>query len=173
MYGFKTIFAAIFISSATVLSACGGKTEAPAPKQPESQIQPAQNKMVVLPEGMRLASAVIHPPRAVDGFGNMETQTIGAFNGLHNLLQKQGLNLGNVMRVRAFLADDADGIVDFDGYVTGFDKFFGTEKLPAEPLSIITSTRALPVSGQLVVLEADIAVPPKPAPVVEEQKDSE
>jgi enamine deaminase RidA (YjgF/YER057c/UK114 family) len=165
--------ALVLAASAIVLTACGGKSETPAPQQPQTQIQPAENKMVVLPEGMRLASAVIHPPRAKDGFGDMETQTVGAFNGLHNLLKKQNLNLGNVMRVRAVLAPNADGIVDFDGYNTGFKKFFGTEKLPSEPLNITTATQTLPVTGQLIVLEADIAVPPKPEPQPADTKENE
>jgi hypothetical protein len=170
----------IAVAAGTILlTACGqqAETEKPAFDATQSHVQPAENKMVVLPANMTLASAVIHPPRAKDGFGDTETQTIGAFNGLHNLLKKQNLNLGNVMRVRAVVAADAEGVVDFDGYMSGYKKFFGTEKLPSEPINVITSTNSLPVTGQLIVLEADIAVPTNPksatAQPVPEQKDKQ
>lgn len=153
-------------AAALLLSACAAD-EVKKPSDNEittNQIQPAENKMVVLPANMTLASAVIHPPRAKDGFGDTKTQTIGTFNGLHNLLKKQNLNLGNVMRVRAILAPDRDGVVDYIGYDAAYHQFFGTEKFPSEPLNLIVSTNTHPVAGQLIVLEADIAVPIKPQP---------
>ena len=154
------IFAAMMTGFA--LTSCSGKTETPAPVQSDtSQILPAENKMVVLPANMTLGSAVIHPPRAQDGFGDMSQQTIGAFNGLHTLLTKQGLSLGNVMRVRVTLVAGEDGSVDYDGYMSAYKKFYGTQKLPNEPLHSMSAARSLPVKGQLVLIEADIAVPVK------------
>ena len=150
------------VAAAAILTACGGS--APSAPASSSQIQPAENKMVVLPQNMTLASAVIHPPRAKDGFGDMNIQTVGAFNGLHNLLKKQNLTLGNVMRVRASLAPGANGQVDYDGYMDGYKKFFGTAQLPAEPINVITAVSGLPVAGQQIVIEADIAVPLTPKP---------
>lgn len=159
--------------SVLFLSACNNSSSAPTPQNNQSQIQPAENKMVVLPQNMRMGSAVIHPPRAKDGFGNMETQTVGAFNGLHALLKKQNLNLGNVMRVRAVLAPDANGTVNYDGYMAGFNKFFGTEALPNEPINVISAAASLPVSGQQLLIEADIAVPKKSEPTSPEQKEEQ
>lgn len=158
--------------SVLLLSACSNGTPTNTPQKTQSQIKPAENKMVVLPPNMRLGSAVIHPPRAKDGFGDMGTQTVGAFNGLHALLKKQDLTLGNVMRVRAVLAPDANGVVDYDGYMDGFGKFFGTDKLPSEPINVISAANSLPVSGQQLLIEADIAVPQKvePAPVTEKEE---
>jgi enamine deaminase RidA (YjgF/YER057c/UK114 family) len=153
--------------SVLFLSACSNATTTPELEN----IQPAENKMVVLPQNMRLGSAVIHPPRAKDGFGDMETQTVGAFNGLHTLLKKQNLNLGNVMRVRAVLAPDANGFVDYDGYMAGFSKFFGTQKLPNEPINVMSAAATLPVTGQQLLIEADIAVPQKSEPTSPEQKE--
>lgn len=125
----------------------------------QSEIQTAQNKMVVLPANMTLGAAVIHPPRSKTGFGSTENQTIGALNGLHNLLAKQNLNLGNVMRIRAVLTPNAEGFVDYDGYMRGFNKFFGTKKLPNVPLNIAVEAHALPVQGQYLIIEADLVVP--------------
>ena len=170
MFGVKArrpIAAAI---SVLLLSACGNGTTTPEPQTTQSQIQPAENKMVVLPHNMRMGLAVIHPPRAKDGFGDMTTQTVGAFNGLHTLLKKQDLNLGNVMRVRAVLAPDANGVVDYDGYMDGYGKFFGTETLPSEPINFITTSASLSVTGQQILIEADIAVPQKSEPNLPEQK---
>jgi len=101
----------------------------------------------------------------------METQTVGTFNGLVTLLKKQNLTLGNVMRVRAVLAPDANGSVDYDAYMNGFNKFFGTEKQPNNPINVITAARSLPVSGQQLLIEADIAVPQKTEPSSPEQKE--
>ena len=157
--------------SVFLISACSNGTTTPEPQNTQSQIQPAENKMVVLPQNMRMGLAVIHPPRAKDGFGDMETQTVGTFNGLHTLLKKQNLNLGNVMRVRAVLAPNANGVVDYDGYMEGFKKFFGTEKLPTEPINVMSAAASLPVIGQQLLIEADIAVPQKPEPIEPEQKE--
>ena len=99
-------FTGLFIASMSVLSGCNDASNTPTPT---STIKPAENKMVVLPANMTLAQAVIHPPRSKDGFGTMEQQTIGAYNGLYALLQKQGLTLGNVMSVRAVLASPTNG----------------------------------------------------------------
>ncbi len=153
--------------TALSLAACGDKTGAP---KTLSTIKPAQNKMVVLPMGMSLGSAVIHPPRATDGFGDMQTQTIGAFNGLHALLKRQDLTLANVMRVRATLTAGQQGSVDYDGYIAGYKKFFGTNKLPSEPLHIISAVQSLPVTGQSILIEADIAVPRKTPEIMSKEK---
>ena len=146
----------ITATATATLSACGEK-----PKMPTntSAMQPAENKMVVLPANMTLAQAVIHPPRSTDGFGTLEQQSIGAFNGLHTLLQKQGMTLGNVMGVRAVLVPDTNGNVDYDGYVGVFNKYFGTQKLPSIPLHSISAVGSFPVTGQLIMLEANIAMP--------------
>ncbi|MBL4870431.1 MAG: hypothetical protein JKX72_05705 [Robiginitomaculum sp.] len=148
----------LFIASMIVLSGCN---DAPNTQTPTSTIKPAENKMVVLPANMTLAQAVIHPPRSKDGFGTMEQQTIGAYNGLYTLLQKQGLTLGNVMGVRVVLAPNTDGSIDYDTYMAAFNKFFGTKKLPAVPVHSISAAHSLPVAGQLIMLEANIAMPVK------------
>lgn len=148
-----------FIASAVILSACGEQQKAPTVT---NTVQAAENKMVVLPANMTLAQAVIHPPRATDGFGTLEQQTIGAFNGLHTLLQKQNMTLGNVMGIRAVLVPDAQGKLDYDTYMSAYKKFFGTKELPATPLHSVSATQSLPVTGQLIMLEANIAVPVKP-----------
>ncbi|PHR55564.1 MAG: hypothetical protein COA43_15360 [Robiginitomaculum sp.] len=142
------------------LSACEQQTVAPAPIG-QSKIQSAENKMVVLPRNMALGSAVIHPPRSVNGFGSTEAQTIGALTGLHTLLQKQGLNLSHVMRLRVILVAGENAGVDYTGFNSGYKKFYGTQKLPNEPLNIISEAKSLPVQGQLVLIEVDIAVPVK------------
>jgi len=152
------------VASGLLLSACGnGKTETPtAPKIDTSQIKPAQNTMNILPANMTMGAALINPPRAKDGFGALNVQTIGTYNGLYTLLQKNGLTLGNVMRVRVSLAPDASGKVDYDAYMAEYKKFFGTEKIPSEPIHVITGVRSLPTPGQLILIEADIAIPAKP-----------
>lgn len=145
--------------SALILAGCNN-----APAAPDtSAIPPAENKMVVLPANMTLGSAIVHPPRAKDGFGDMQTQTVGALNGLHALLKKQNLTLANVMTVRTTLSAGASGQVDYDAYQAGFDKFFGTSKFPNVPNHNISAARSLPVAGQLVTIEATIAVPAQPA----------
>ncbi len=160
------LFIGLFVAATTLLSACGNKTES---MTNPTTIQPAENKMVVLPANMTLAQAVIHPPRSQEGFGTLEQQTIGAFNGLHALLRKQGLTLGNVMSVRAVLAPNTEGIVDYDSYLGAYKKFFGTKKLPTTPLHSINAIQSFPVNGQLIMLEANIAMPAKSKPQKEEQ----
>ena len=145
---------------AVTVSMAGCNNQTPV-KTDTSKIPPAENQMVILPENMHLGLAVIHPPRAKDGFGSTEVQTVGAFNGLQSLLKKQNMTLANVMRVRATLAPGADGRVDYDGFVTGFNKFYGTKMFPNKPAHSITAVRSFPVNGQNLILEVEIAVPNK------------
>lgn len=149
----------IVLASCLALYGCNQQA---GPVNDTSQIPPAENQMVILPENMHLGLAVIHPPRAKDGFGSTEVQTVGAFNGLQSLLKKQNMSLANVMRVRATLAPDTSGVVDFDGFMTGFKKFYGTKMFPNTPAHSIRAARSLPVKGQSLILEVEIAVPKKP-----------
>ncbi len=126
-----------------------------------SKIQPAENKMNILPGNFTPAHVLINPPRAKDGFGNLSVQTIGSYNGLYKLLNDNGLTLGNVMRLRVSLAPDASGRIDYDSYMTEYKKYFGTKKVPVEPIHSIIGVRSLSTPGQLILLEADIAVPRK------------
>ena len=71
------------------------------------------------------------------------------------------------MRVRVTLVAGEDGSVDYDGYMSAYKKFYGTQKLPNEPLHYMSAARSLPVKGQLVLIEADIAVPVKDTPLEE------
>ncbi|MEE9273505.1 MAG: hypothetical protein V3U57_09610 [Robiginitomaculum sp.] len=162
------ISATIIITS--TFAACGAK-DAAIPAPPDTSIEPAQNKMVVLPANMTMGLAVIYPPRAKDGFGDTKIQTIGALNGLTNLLKKRNLTLGNVMGLKVVLAANSSGMVDYDGYMESYKKFFGTKIMPGEPILFISAARSLPVQGQFVLIEAQIAIPVTPMEA-EDKKDT-
>ncbi len=66
------IVSGLFIASITAVSGCNDTSNTP---KTTSAVKPAENKMVVLPANMTLAQAVIHPPRAQDGFGTLEQQS--------------------------------------------------------------------------------------------------
>ncbi len=163
----KTAFIAIMgttsLLTGVILPAC---TQANADKPSASvtdasKIKPAENKMVILPKGFTNGLVLINPPRAKDGFGSLSTQTIGSYNGLYKLLKDNGMTLGNVMRVHVQLAPGADGKIDYDTYMAAYKKFFGTKQVPGEPVHAISGVRSLPTPGQLISLEAEIAVPLK------------
>lgn len=151
----------IMLLSAGGLGACNGQSQTPATKQTvdPSQIKPAENKLYTLPADYTLGMVLINPPRAKDGFGSLAVQTIGSYNGLYKLLKDNGLTLGNVMRVRVTLAPNADGKVDYDAYMAEYKKYFGTKQVPVEPIHVISAVRSLSTPGQMMLLEADVAIP--------------
>lgn len=143
------------------LVSCQKASQSEARKVQESSIQPAKNKMNILPSNFRLGTVLINPPRAKDGFGPLSTQTIGSYNGLYKLLKDNGLTLGNVMRIEVKLVADENGNLNYDEYMAEYKKFFGTKKVPVEPIHSIAEVKSLATPGQLILLEADIAVPIK------------
>jgi enamine deaminase RidA (YjgF/YER057c/UK114 family) len=83
-------------------------------------------------------------------------------------LRRLGLEIGDVIRVRVFLAADPahDGRMDLDGFDAAWRGFFGRTRQPGLPLRSVTPVAGLAEPGWLVEIEATAVRPPAadPAP---------
>jgi enamine deaminase RidA (YjgF/YER057c/UK114 family) len=87
-------------------------------------------------------------------YGDMETQATNALTSIQGTLSKLGLTMGDVVKMTAFLvADPATSKLDFDGFMTGYKKFFGTAEQPNKPARSAVQIAALVAPGALVEIE--------------------
>ena len=87
-------------------------------------------------------------------YGDMETQATNALTSIQGTLSKLGLGMGDVVKMTAFLvADPASNKLDFEGFMTGYKKFFGTAEQPNKPARSAVQVAALVAPGALVEIE--------------------
>jgi enamine deaminase RidA (YjgF/YER057c/UK114 family) len=93
--------------------------------------------------------------------GDTKTQTVGAIKAIAATLKAQGLTLGDVVMMHAYLAGDPakGGKMDFDGFMAGYTQFFGTKEQPHLPARSAMQVMALAESTALVEIEV-IAIKP-------------
>lgn len=104
------------------------------------------------------------PKGSAAAYGDMETQTTNALTKIKETLAKLGLTMGDVVKMTAFLvADPKDGKLDFDGFMTGYKKYFGTPEQPHLPSRSAVQIAALVAPGALVEIEV-VAAKAKQAP---------
>jgi enamine deaminase RidA (YjgF/YER057c/UK114 family) len=102
------------------------------------------------------------PKDSTAAYGDMETQTTSVLTKIQGTLEKLGLTPGDVIKMTAFLvADPATGKLDFDGFMTGYKKFFGTPEQPNKPARSAVQIAALVAPGALVEIEVVAAKPHK------------
>lgn len=94
-------------------------------------------------------------------YGNTETQTIGVLTNIQKQLQGMHLDMGNVVKMNAFLVGDADhgGHMDFAGFMAGYTKFFGTKEQPNLPARSAVQVAALVNPGFRVEIEVTAVRP--------------
>jgi len=94
------------------------------------------------------------PKGSTAAYGDMETQATNALAAIKGTLDKLGLTMGDVVKMTAFLvADPATGKLDFDGFMAGYKKFFGTPEQPNKPSRSAVQIAALVAPGALVEIE--------------------
>jgi enamine deaminase RidA (YjgF/YER057c/UK114 family) len=104
------------------------------------------------------------PKGSTAAYGDMETQTTNALTAIKGTLERLGLDMGDVIKMTAFLVGDpATNKMDFDGFMTGYKKFFGTAEQPNKPARSAVQIAALVAPGALVEIEV-IAAKPHKAP---------
>jgi enamine deaminase RidA (YjgF/YER057c/UK114 family) len=93
--------------------------------------------------------------------GDTKAQTIGAIQAIAAALKAQGLTLGDVVMMHAYLVGDPakGGKMDFDGFMAGYTQFFGTKQQPKLPARSAMQVQALAEDTALVEIEV-IAVKP-------------
>ncbi|HWW23001.1 MAG TPA: Rid family hydrolase [Edaphobacter sp.] len=68
--------------------------------------------------------------------GDTKAQAIGAIKSIEATLKEQGLGLGDIVQMQAFLAGDPakGGMMDIDGWNEAYRQFFGTAEQPNRPV---------------------------------------
>lgn len=85
-------------------------------------------------------------------WGDMEQQTIDTFARFQETLESQGWSLEDIVQVRAFAVSGPDGL-DFAGFNSGYQKFFGSDINPMKPVRSFVEIAGLVVDGWLVEIE--------------------
>src|ERR1700728_3211650 len=104
------------------------------------------------------------PKGTTAAYGDMETQTTNALISIKGTLERLGLDMGDVIKMTAFMvADPATNKLDFEGFMTGYKKYFGTAEQPNKPARSAVQIAALVAPGALVEIEVIAAKPHKTA----------
>ncbi len=94
-------------------------------------------------------------------WGDMEQQTINTFSRFKETLESQGWSMEDIVQVRAFAVAGADGELDFAGFNSGYQQFFGTDENPMKPVRSFVQIAGLVVPGWLVEIEIRAARMPR------------
>ncbi|HGN0533219.1 TPA: RidA family protein [Providencia stuartii] len=115
------------------------------------------SSVVEVPANMKTYyfSGVVPSKQADGSFGkNTEEQTVNVLNSIKSALEKQGLGLGDVVKMQVFLvATPETGKMDFDGFMKGYTQFFGTKAQPLTPARSAMEVKALVHPEWLVEIE--------------------
>jgi enamine deaminase RidA (YjgF/YER057c/UK114 family) len=92
-------------------------------------------------------------------YGNTQAQAENAFGKIQNLLKEQGLDLGDVVMMRVYMAADPamDNKLDFAGMNAAYARFFGTPEQPNKPARSTVQVAALVAAGALLEVEVQAA----------------
>lgn len=118
---------------------------------------------VELPPGLTTIHLTAEPPPvAATTAGDTRAQTRLLLTAMEARLRRLGLELGDVIRVRVFLAGDParEGRMDVDGFDEAWRCFFGSARQPGQPLRSIMQVAGLAEPGWLVEIEATAVRPP-------------
>lgn len=87
-------------------------------------------------------------------FGDMKTQALSIFGKLQKILQAQGLDMKDVVKMTVFVAGDpGGGRADFAGLNASYQQFFGTPNQPNKPARSAMQVAALGAPGALAEIE--------------------
>lgn len=87
-------------------------------------------------------------------YGDTKTQSLSALNKIQKLLQSQGLDMKDVVKMTVFLGPDpTTGKLDFPGLQASYTQFFGTAAQPNKPARSAFQVAALAAPWALVEIE--------------------
>ncbi|MDR1461271.1 MAG: RidA family protein [Campylobacteraceae bacterium] len=92
---------------------------------------------------------------SVEAYGNTEEQTISSLESIEKTLKSLGLEMGDIIKMQVFLVGDPKlfGKMDFDGFMNGYRKFFGTKEQPNLPTRSVFQVTALANPAWFVEIE--------------------
>ena len=68
-----------------------------------------------------------------EAWGNTQVQTESVLTRIGENLEAIGLTMSDVVKMQVYLVADESGSMDFQGFMDGYVKFFGTEEQPNLP----------------------------------------
>jgi|SaaInlV_150m_DNA_5_1039734.scaffolds.fasta_scaffold34097_1 enamine deaminase RidA (YjgF/YER057c/UK114 family) len=86
-------------------------------------------------------------------WGDMRQQTIDTFSSFQETLESQGWSLEDIVQVRVFAVAGADGELDFAGFNSGYQEFFGSDINAMKPVRSFVQIAGLVVPGWLLEIE--------------------
>ncbi|MEQ8486395.1 MAG: c-type cytochrome [Pseudomonadales bacterium] len=94
-------------------------------------------------------------------WGDTEAQTMSVFGRLEQSLAAKGLGFGDVVKMQVYLVGvpEKNGAMDFDGFMTAYRRYFGTEEQPNLPARSTFQVAGLAAPGMLVEIEVVLARP--------------
>ena len=91
-------------------------------------------------------------PSSLEAYGDVKTQTVGVLNRIKQILEGQGLGMGDVIKMQVFLVHDARAPMDFKAFMEGYTQFFGGAQ-PNLPARSVIGIASLANPGFLVEIE--------------------
>ena len=98
-------------------------------------------------------------PSSLEAYGDVKTQTVGVLNRIKQILEGQGLGMGDVIKMQVFLVHDARAPMDFKAFMEGYTQFFGTAQQPNLPSRSVMAVAGLVNPGWLVEIEVTAVRP--------------
>jgi len=92
-------------------------------------------------------------------YGNTQAQAESTFTKIQTLLKQQGLDMGNIVMMRVYMAPDPamENKLDFAGMNAAYAKFFGTAEQPNKPARSTFQVAALVSAGGFLAVEVQAA----------------
>ncbi|MDA8962280.1 RidA family protein [Congregibacter sp.] len=138
-------------------------------KTPGSDFPIAQSVQVPGASELIFVSGAVPKPIVEGGdpdhpatYGDTEAQTVSVLKEVQSRLQRLGLDMGDVVMMRAYLVGtpQTDNRMDFAGFMRGYTQFFGTEEQPHLPSRSAFQIAGLARAGWFVEIEVVAARAP-------------
>ena len=91
-------------------------------------------------------------PQTPQAYGDVKTQTVGVLTRIKQILEGQGLGMGDVIKMQVFLVHDARAPMDFRAFMEAYTQFFGGAQ-PNLPARSVVGVASLANPGFLVEIE--------------------
>jgi len=91
-------------------------------------------------------------PQTPQAYGDVKTQTVGVLTKIKQILEGQGLGMGDVIKMQVFLVHDARAPMDFRAFMEAYTQFFGGTQ-PNLPARSVVGVASLANPGFLVEIE--------------------
>lgn len=123
---------------------------------------PAPNDFPIATSVTIPAEAKLHylsgtvPSKNSEGnYGDTQAQTESVLTAIEDNLKSLGLTMGDVVKMQVYLVADPNKAnkMDFDGFMKGYKKFFGTEAQPNLPARSAMQVAGLVMPEWLVEIE--------------------